>query len=151
MNLYLVLKYLHILLAMIAVGFSASYGIWIGRAAREPDHLKYILKGVRFLDSRFTNPAFLGILLLGIIMAYYTGLALTTFWLGSALTLYIAIALLGILVYAPVFRRLVAALETQGASSPEVQRLLQRSNLITLFLGVVMLVIIYLMVFKPTL
>jgi hypothetical protein len=31
---YEVLKFLHVLFAIVAVGFNASYGIWLARAAR---------------------------------------------------------------------------------------------------------------------
>ncbi len=150
MNIYVTFKYLHVMLAIIAVGFSASYSIWINRAAHEPENLKYILRGVRFLDSRFTNPAFLGLLLFGLGMAWYVGLPLTTLWIGTAIALYFAVALLGILVYAPIFRQLVGTIETRGVRSSEFQILLRRSNLITLFLGVIMLLVVFLMVFKPT-
>lgn len=35
---YEVLKFFHVLFAIVAVGFTASYGIWLARAARERDH-----------------------------------------------------------------------------------------------------------------
>src|SRR5665809_145231 len=38
LTLYSLLKFLHVLLAVVAVGFTASYGIWLARAAREPEH-----------------------------------------------------------------------------------------------------------------
>ena len=39
MSLYSVLKFFHVLLAIVAVGFNASYGIWLARAAKEPEHV----------------------------------------------------------------------------------------------------------------
>ena len=33
---YTVTKFFHILFAIIAVGYNASYGIWLARAARQP-------------------------------------------------------------------------------------------------------------------
>ena len=33
---YTLAKFLHVIFAIIAVGFNASYGIWLARAAREP-------------------------------------------------------------------------------------------------------------------
>ena len=60
--LYPYIKLLHVLLAIVAVGFNASYGIWLARAAREPEHLGHVLRGIKILDDRFANPAY-GLLL----------------------------------------------------------------------------------------
>ena len=42
-TVYILLKYLHVLLAIIAIGFNATYAIWIARAARQPEHLSIVL------------------------------------------------------------------------------------------------------------
>lgn len=47
MTLYEFLKFLHVLLAIVAVGANATYGIWLARAAREPEHTGYALKGIQ--------------------------------------------------------------------------------------------------------
>jgi len=36
MSLFVIVKFLHVLLAIIAVGFNATYGVWLARVAREP-------------------------------------------------------------------------------------------------------------------
>ena len=53
---YTFFKFLHVLLAIVAVGFNASYGIWLARAAREPEHQAHVLRGVKVLDDRFATP-----------------------------------------------------------------------------------------------
>ncbi|MGI8708687.1 MAG: DUF2269 family protein, partial [Actinomycetota bacterium] len=68
MSLYLFLKFLHVLLAIVAVGFNASYGIWTARAAKEPEHELHTLKGIRTLDDRFANPAYVLLLVTGVSM-----------------------------------------------------------------------------------
>ena len=55
---YEALKFFHVLFAIVAVGFNASYGIWLARAARERDHEAFALRGVKLLDDRFANPAY---------------------------------------------------------------------------------------------
>jgi hypothetical protein len=42
MTFYVVLKFVHVLLAIIAVGANITYGMWLGRAAREPAHLEHV-------------------------------------------------------------------------------------------------------------
>jgi hypothetical protein len=39
------LKFLHVLLlAVVAVGFNTSYGIWLACAAKEPEHAPHFLR-----------------------------------------------------------------------------------------------------------
>jgi uncharacterized membrane protein len=87
MTLYSWVKYAHILMAITAVGFNASYGIWLARAAREPDHLSHVLRGIKILDDRFANPAYGILLLTGLWMVIISPWELTTFWIASALVL----------------------------------------------------------------
>ncbi len=143
MSLYTVLKFIHILSAITAVGFSASYVVWIMRASANPEQLPYVLKGVRFLDSRFTNPAFLLLLVTGVSMALTIGYPFTTFWIAAAIILFVVVALLGALVYAPTFRRMRLAAENVQTPPAALQQLVRRSILMNL------LVILGLMVFKP--
>jgi hypothetical protein len=53
-------------MAIIAVGFNASYGTWLARAAREPEHQAHVLRGIKVLDDRFANPAYALLLVTGL-------------------------------------------------------------------------------------
>ena len=53
--LYLLLKWLHVLLAIAAVGTNLTYGVWIARARRQPELLPFALRGVKLLDDRIAN------------------------------------------------------------------------------------------------
>ena len=56
---YPTIKFVHILLAIVAIGFNATYGIWISHAARHsPKELGFALRGVKRLDDRWANPAY---------------------------------------------------------------------------------------------
>ena len=55
--LYLSLKYLHMFLAVVAVGFNASYPIWLARARTQPDHALMVLRGIKTLDDRCSSLA----------------------------------------------------------------------------------------------
>ena len=68
MDFYPWLKALHVLLAIVAVGFNMSYGVWLARAAREPQQYGYVLRGIKFLDDRVANPAYGGLLLVGLLL-----------------------------------------------------------------------------------
>jgi uncharacterized membrane protein len=148
-SVYLLLKYLHVLLAIVAVGFNASYPIWLARARREPEHALYALRGIKTLDDRFANPAYALLLVLGLAMAFLAGIPLTTFWIAASLVLYVGLVVGGLLVYSPTLKGQIAALETAGPASPEYLRLSRRGTVVGLALAVDVVVIVFLMVVKP--
>lgn len=151
MTLYTFLKFLHVLLAIIAVGFNASYGIWLSRAARDQRHTEYVLRGVKLLDDRFANPAYGLLLVTGFAMVGVGGIPLSTFWISTALGLYVVLVLLGLLGYTPMLRKQIAMVEGGRAQTEEYQRMAKRSGLVGVLLTVLVLVIVFLMVAKPTL
>ena len=62
---YPTIKFVHILLAIVAIGFNATYGIWISHAARHsPKELGFALRGVKRLDDRWANTQPMGFSLL---------------------------------------------------------------------------------------
>jgi len=149
--MYTFLKFLHVLLAIVAVGFNASYGIWLARAGREPQHLGHVLRGIKVLDDRFANPAYALLLLTGLGMVWVGDLDLTQLWLSTALGIYVVVVILGLGVYTPTLRRQIRALETEGAGSAGFRSLAARSTAVGLTVAVLVLVIVFLMVVKPSL
>jgi uncharacterized membrane protein len=148
---YAILKYLHVLLAITAVGANITYGIWLSRAAREPQHLAFVLKGVKVLDDRIANPAYALLFVTGIAMVYARHLVWTTPWLLLGLILYAGVVVLGLFVYTPILRRQIVALEASGSDSQEYQRLAARGTRLGVLLAVLVMIIVFLMVTKPAL
>lgn len=146
---YTFFKFLHVLLAIVAVGFNASYGIWLARAAREPEHQAHVLRGIKVLDDRIANPAYALLLVTGLVMVWVGDLELTQFWLAGGLTLYVVAVVLGLFVYTPTLRRQIQAL--QNGHTAELQRLSARGTAVGAALAVDVVVIVFLMVTKPTL
>lgn len=149
--LYTTVKFIHILLAIIAFGFNATYGVWLARAQQHPEHLDFALRGVKFLDDYFANPAYLLLLVSGLTMVFVAGYnILTTFWLLTALVLWLIAIVLGYAVYTPTLSRQIRVLATSGAESAEFGRLSTRGRVLGIILAVVVLAILVMMVFKPT-
>ncbi len=148
---YTFVKFLHVLFAIVAVGFNASYGVWLARAAREPEHQAHVLRGIKLLDDRFANPAYGLLLVTGLVMVWVGDLSLTQFWLGTALGLYVLAVLLGLFVYTPTLRNQIRVLDAEGAASPAFQALSKRGTVVGMVLAVDVVVIVFLMVTKPTL
>jgi len=151
LSLFTTIKFIHILLAIIAFGFNATYGIWIARAQRNPEHLDFALRGVKILDDYFANPAYLLLLVSGLTMVFLVGYMLTTFWILSALVLWFVAIVLGYAVYTPTLSRQIRVLAKEGPQSDEYRTLSTRGTVVGIILAVVVLLILVMMVFKPTL
>jgi len=147
-DLYPWLKVLHILLAVVAVGFNISYAIWLARAAREPQHLGYALRGIKFLDDRIANPAYLGLLVVGVLLVLMRW-SFTNLWILVALGLYAVLAVVAFGFYSPTLTRQIAVYETSGPEDGSFAALAARSRLLGIVLGVIVLAIIVVMVLKP--
>jgi uncharacterized membrane protein len=151
MSLYLLLKFLHVAMAIVAVGFNASYPIWFALANREPSAALGILRGVKRLDDRFANPAYVLLLVLGVAMVGVARIPWTTFWIAAAVVLYVILVVLALTTYSPTLKRQIVALESGGTNSPEYRRLSQRGNIVGGVLMLDVIIIVFLMVVKPTL
>lgn len=150
-NEYVITKFIHVTLAIVAVGFNLSYGIWIVRSARDPEHIGFVMRTIRWIDNRIANPAYGVLLVTGLFMAFSSGLPLTTFWIAGALALYLLAVILGIGVIAPNFRAQLRALETEGPASDAFRRASARGRAYGLLVSLVVVAIVFLMVTKPVL
>src|SRR5579864_7286769 len=142
---YSLLKYLHVLLAITAVGSNIGYGIWKGLASREPAQESFVTRGISFIDNRVANPSY-GLLLI-------TGLALVVVgnwglrgWVIAALILFALLIVVAVGFYSRVLRQQVQVIATDGPSSPAYQRLESQGTTYGIVSLVIVLLIIFLMV-----
>lgn len=147
---YLVLKFIHILSAIIAVGANITYGVWNARAAADPAHSSFMLKGIKFLDDRIANPAYGVLFLTGLIMVFAGNIG-PKLWVIVAIVLFIAVAALGFGIFTPLLRNQIKLADAGDTSSSEYTRLANRSRTLGPVLGLLVVVILVMMVFKPTL
>jgi Predicted integral membrane protein (DUF2269) len=144
----LLLKSLHVLSAIVAVGANLTYGAWAARGTADEAHLGFVLRTIKFVDDRIANPAYGVLFITGLLMAIiYFSITLT--WILVGLTGFVFVAFIGARVYSPLLKRQIATLDSQGASSPAYQALARRGQAIGMFLGVVVVGIVFVMVFKP--
>jgi uncharacterized membrane protein len=151
LTVYLLIKVLHVFAAIVAVGANVSYGVWIGRAKRDPGMLPFALRGVKFLDDRIANPCYGLLLLTGFAMAGVSKMPLTTPWILTAIGLVLLVFAIAIFGYTPTLRRQIEALDRAGVASPEYLALSGRSTRLGAVLGVLVAAIVILMVVKPQL
>jgi uncharacterized membrane protein len=145
---FLLLKWLHVLSAILAVGSNATYGLWSARAGSDPAHLGFALRGIKFMDDRLANPAYGVLLVTGLIMAFTT-YSITLTWILIGLGLYAVMAVLGAGVYSRTLNRQIKTLDAEGPSSPAFRALSARAAAVGIFLGVLAIAVVFDMVFKP--
>lgn len=151
MTAYTLLKFVHVVAAIVAVGSNATYGVWLARATREPQHLRHILGGVKAVDDRLANPSYAALLVTGLLMVWVSEWRITTPWILTSLVLYAAIVVLGFAYYSPLLRRQIEALDAHGADSSQYRSVAARATQVGLLLSVIVIVIVFLMVTKPAL
>lgn len=151
LTIYVVLKVVHVFAAIVALGTNITYGVWIGRARRDPASLPFALRGVKFLDDRIANPSYGVLLLTGFAMVGVSKTPLITPWILTAIGLVIVVFAVAMFGFTPTLRRQIDTLGRTGARSFEYQALAARSTAVGAILGVLVVTIVILMVVKPSL
>jgi uncharacterized membrane protein len=147
----LALKFIHIAAAITAVGANITYGVWNVRGQADPAHLGFVLKGIKFLDDRIANPAYGVVLLTGALMLIVGRWSLASLWIIVALVLFAALVVLAVGVYSPLLRNLIKLADSGDTRSPEFERLSRRNRVLGPAFGLIVLVILAMMIFKPSL
>jgi uncharacterized membrane protein len=149
--LYNLVKMLHILFIVTGLGANITYGFWQGLAGNDPERASFVLRGVKFLDDRVANPAYLLALATGLTMAYWHW-SYTTHWIAAAIILYVvAVPFVAFMLYSPALARQIEVLEHDGIASPAYRRANIRATVLGIALFLPLLAILFLMVAKPKL
>lgn len=148
MTLFLLLKVVHVLAAIVAVGANVTYAFWLNRAGRDRERLVWSIEGVRRLDRKFANPGYIVVLVSGIAMVISGGYELSQGWISAAIGLYILTAVVGIAAFAPAIRRQLAEAEADPASEAYAAAA-RRVNLLGGLTTAIVVLIVLLMVTKP--
>ena len=152
MSVFAVVKFLHVLLAIIAVGFNATYGVWLATVATQPTPTQsFVLRGIKRLDDWFANPAYVLLAVTGLAMVFVGDLRLTTFWIAGGIVLWAIAVGLGFFDHTPMLRQQIRALESSGPESEEYRRQAANARFIGIVLALIVVVIVFFMVTKPTL
>jgi len=150
MTWYSLLKFVHVLLAITAVGSNITYGVWNALAAREPAHAPFALKGIAFIDRRVANPAYGLLLITGLVLILIGPTwGLGNGWVATALILFALLIVVAIGFYSRVIRQQIKVMDSEGLGSPSYKRLDAQATLYGIISLVIALLIVFLMVVKP--
>jgi len=122
-----VLKLIHVVAAIVAVGTNLTYFVWLPRARKNPEQAASVLPGIVTLDRRLANPAYAVLPIAGILMVFDADLGFTTFWILAAIILYVIVGLSAGILFGPSLRR-QAQLATTGAEPAVYDRAAKRTN-----------------------
>jgi uncharacterized membrane protein len=150
--MFQLMLFLHVMGAIIAFGFGFAVPV-IGRmAAREPQHGNFFLRaGLRVSDT-ILIPAAISMGITGAGLIYWGSRTPREMWLSIAMGLYVIAILVVLFVQRPTFKKLVGLTSTPpgpAGPDPQVPVLLKRTRIIGLALSLTVVVIVYLMVYKP--
>jgi len=144
---YLLVKFLHILIGILALGTSAGLGIVLEFYGDHPTHGAFLLRAIKRVVTFFVIPGYLLMLVSGLWMANLTW-PLTTRWIQAALVLW-GIGLVLLSMSLAVLRGQLRLMEAGGVATSSYRRLSIFGRGLGAGSGLVVIVILYLMVFKP--
>ena len=150
MTIVQILLTIHILSALVAVGGTVSYFFWLRRAALAPESRKFTLETIRILERFMILPAYMIVLLSGIGLIDRASWGWSTPWLELSILFFVV--LMGLVgVHARVIKGQIALSANGDARSAEYEAAHSRGRILLLAKVVVIIALVYLMVFKPTL
>ena len=147
---YALVKYVHVLLAITAVGSNITYAAWNARGAISTQNLNFALRGIKFIDDYIANPCYALLPVTGLALRFI-GFTSWPRWMTAGIILYIVLLVIGLAGYSPSLRRQIKALEAEGAGSATYLLWAGRARITGIFSGVFALVIVFMMVVKPSL
>jgi uncharacterized membrane protein len=150
MELWQALRFVHILSVIVALGANLTYLFWMGRTRADPAHLVFVIESIRRLDRRIANPAYILAAIAGLGIVLTGPYGIETPWIVLAIALYVLVAILGITLYAPAMRNQLD-LARRAPGSNAYAAAARRSRRLFYVVTAMVLVIVGLMVFKPSL
>ena len=106
------------------------------------------MKGIRRLDNFIATPAYIVVLITGVLMVFGGVVSFQTGWVVASLALYVVLVVLGMAFYSPALKRQIAEAE-RDVTSAAYTAAARRTSMIGMLTTAVALVIVALMVTKP--
>lgn len=150
------LLFLHVMGAILAFGPTFSYSIMGAMAGREPQHANFSARQVESIGNKLVYPLaiFQGITGVLLILAATIDLR-TAVWLGLGIVLYAIALTYALTIQRAALHHLIELSSTPPAPgtppSPEIPATVKKIQRGGMFLGLLIVVIVFLMVTKPTL
>lgn len=168
-SLLIVLLFLHIAAAILAFGPTYMFPLTMRMAAAEPEHRAFVSRVNLAISEKVTLPLGISMGVTGVLMIFVGNIPVAL-WLQLAIVLYLGLVGYSFFVQMPLSRRLLAEMgrvrgpmatgagarpggssAAPGGPPPEFLAMVRRAQLGGMAIGIVTLIIVALMVWKPTL
>ncbi len=144
---YLFAKFLHILIAILALGTSAGLGIVLELYGDKPSHGAFVLRIIERIEMLFVIPGYVLMLATGLWMVHLSW-PLTTTWIQAAIALWIiGLILLGVSL--GLLHRQIRLFNSEGPATAQYRRISLLGRVFGAGTGFLVIFLLYIMVFKP--
>jgi hypothetical protein len=144
---YVLVKFAHILIAIVALGTSAGLGIVLELYGNHPVHGTFVLRAIERMTGFLVLPGYALMLATGLWMVSLAW-TWTTHWILAALGLW-GLGALVLGIFFAVLHKQIRLSESVGSTSKSYRRIALFSRILGGAAGLVMVLILYFMVFKP--
>jgi uncharacterized membrane protein len=144
---YLVAKFLHVLIAIVALGTSAGLSIVLEFYGDHPAHGAFVLRAIARIVALFVLPGYVLMLATGLWMTHLAW-PMTTQWIRAAIALW-ALGAVALAIFLAVLRKQIRLFAADGPASISYRRVSLLGRAMGAAVGLVVLVVLYLMVLKP--
>jgi Predicted integral membrane protein (DUF2269) len=153
--------FLHIGGAIAAFGPTIAFPLIAGRASAEPQHGNFALRNTQVVMTRVVEPGAVFVLLMGLGLIWARDWnPFSTLWLGLSIIVFLITLGYSVFVQRPTIKRMVEMTSTPppapvegyppAGPPPEFVAASRHVALGGLFMTVMLVIILFLMVFKPT-
>ncbi len=144
---YVLIKFLHILIAILALGTSAGLGIVLEFYGDHPTYGAFVLGAIKRIVAFFVVPGYVLMLATGLWMTHLSW-SMTTKWIQSALVLW-GVGMVVLAISVTVLHKQIGLFNTEGPTSSAYRRVSLLGRGLGAATGLIVIIILYFMVFKP--
>jgi uncharacterized membrane protein len=150
------LLFLHVMGAILAFGPTFAYSIMGAMAGREPQHANFSARQTEAIGNKLVYPLAIFQGITGVLLIFATNIDLkAATWLAAGIVLYAIALTYALTIQRNALLHLIELSSTPPAPgtppSPEIPATVKKIQRGGIFLGLLIVVIVFLMVTKPTL
>jgi len=144
---YVLIKFLHILIAILALGTSAGLGIVLEFYGDHPTYGAFVLGAIKRIVAFFVVPGYVLMLATGLWMTNLSW-SMTTKWIQAALVLW-GVGMVMLAISVAVLHKQIALFNTEGPTSSAYRTVSLLGRGLGAATGLIVVIVLYFMVFKP--
>lgn len=149
--------FLHVLGAILAFGPTFAYSIMGAMAGREPQHANFSSRQVAAIGNKMVYPLAIFQGITGLLLIVAGSVSMSSLWLGLGIALYIVALVFALTVQRNALHHLIEMTSTPpppgtppGPPPPALLATVAKIQRGGMFLGILIVIIVFLMVVKPT-